>query len=181
MPRTVGPGVILGILAFAPALAAAELITIYDAGQTRSAAPFLAVFDVDTPEPTNQPAVPTTDVRGGGVNNRALQLPIRTPELTPGPVRARPLPLPSGVALPRPLFLIGADAFSRDWLARHRARLAGIQAVGMLVAAETKEDVAAVIAIADGLPILPASASDIVAALDIVHVPVLISERGIEQ
>jgi integrating conjugative element protein (TIGR03765 family) len=70
---------------------------------------------------------------------------------------------------------------SRDWLARHQARLAAIQAIGMLVEAETQEDVAAVTAIANGLPILPASASDIAPALNISHIPVLISERGIEQ
>lgn len=164
-----------------PVSAVAALTVIYDSGDTRSIAPFLAVFDADTTKQMRQSSVAPAAGPPGGVANPTLQLPIRTPELTPGPVRPRPLPLPEGVALPRPFFLVGADPMSRDWLARHQARLAAIQAVGMLVEAETEEDVAAVTAIANGLPILPASASDIVPALKISHIPVLISERGIEQ
>ena len=56
-----------------------------------------------------------------------------------------------------------------------------IGAVGMLVQAETREDLRAIAELADGLSILPASASDIVKALGISHYPVLISARGIEQ
>ena len=164
-----------------PVSAVAALTVIYDSGDTRSIAPFLAVFDADTTKQMRQSSVAPAAGPPGGVANPTLQLPIRTPEVTPGPVRPRPLPLPEGVALPRPFFLVGADPLSREWLARHQARLAAIQAVGMLVEAETEEDMAAVTAIANGIPILPASASDIVPALKISHVPVLISERGIEQ
>ena len=58
---------------------------------------------------------------------------------------------------------------------------AAIGAVGMLVQAETREDLEAVADLADGLSILPASASDIAKALGISHYPVLISAHGIEQ
>jgi integrating conjugative element protein (TIGR03765 family) len=54
-------------------------------------------------------------------------------------------------------------------------------AVGMLVQAETREDLQAVADLADGLPILPTSASDIAKALGISHYPVLISAHGVEQ
>jgi integrating conjugative element protein (TIGR03765 family) len=168
-------------LLLAPVTALAQLTVIYDSGDTRSIIPFLAVFDTDTSKRMKQGTVAPDAGPSGEITNPTLQLPIRTPELTSGPVQARPLPLPESVALPRPFFLVGADPLSRDWLARHQARLTAIQAVGMLVDAETKEDVAAVTNIAGGLPILPASASDIVLALKISHIPVLISERGIEQ
>ena len=69
---------------------------------------------------------------------------------------------------------------SRRWLAQHRERLAEIGAVGMLVQAESVGDLKAIARIADGLPILPAPASDIARVLGIEHFPVLISRRGIE-
>jgi hypothetical protein len=51
----------------------------------------------------------------------------------------------------------------------------------MLVQAETVEDLEAMARIAEGLPILPASATDIARALGLDHIPVLVSRRGIEQ
>jgi integrating conjugative element protein (TIGR03765 family) len=181
MSRLICLRLALGGFWLLPVSALAELTVIYDSGDTRSIAPFLAVFDADTSKLMKQSSVVPAAGSPGGVANPTLQQPIRTPELKPGPVLTRPLPLPDGVALPRPFFLVGADPLSREWLARHQAGLAAIQAIGMLVEAETEEDVAAVTAIANGLPILPASASDIVPALKISHIPVLISERGIEQ
>ena len=54
-------------------------------------------------------------------------------------------------------------------------------AVGMLVQADTLEDLRRVAQMAGGLAILPASATDIAKALGIRHYPVLISSHGIEQ
>ena len=51
----------------------------------------------------------------------------------------------------------------------------------MLVQAETEADVAAIAQIADGIQILPASATDIARALGLAHIPVLVSRHGIEQ
>jgi integrating conjugative element protein (TIGR03765 family) len=81
----------------------------------------------------------------------------------------------------RPFFLIGSDPTSRQWLRQHRDRLKTIGAVGMLVQAETREDLQAIASLSGGLPIMPASAADIATALDIAHYPVLISAQGIEQ
>ena len=155
----------------------AELIVIYDSGETEPLAPFLAPFGAlptTDPEPTPLPG-------DTGAADLSRLLPIRTPSLTPGPVSPRPLSLSNGATLPRPFFLIGADLQSRQWLATHRERLADIHAVGMLVNADSPADLEAVAAIAEGLPILPASATDIAQALGLEHIPVLISRRGIEQ
>ncbi len=100
------------------------------------------------------------------------RLPIRSPGLTPGPLERRAASHPFA----RPFFLIGSDPLSRQWLARHRDRLAEIGAVGMLVEAETVDDLHAIAALAEGLPILPASASDIAQALGLSHYPVLITQ-----
>ena len=70
---------------------------------------------------------------------------------------------------------------SRQWLVEHRDRLQSISAVGMLVQADTLEDLRRVAQLAGGLAILPASATDIAKALGIRHYPVLILSHGIEQ
>ena len=93
----------------------------------------------------------------------------------------RPLRLPNNGKLSRPFFLIGADARSREWFATHRDRLEAIGAVGMLVQADTEVDLAAIAQIADGIRILPASATDVARALGLAHIPVLVSQHGIEQ
>ena len=51
----------------------------------------------------------------------------------------------------------------------------------MLVQAETVDDLRVVAELANGLPILPAPATDIAAALGLSHYPVLISSEGIAQ
>ena len=69
---------------------------------------------------------------------------------------------------------------SRQWLEEHRDRLKALGAVGMLVQADTLEDLRAIAELAQGLPILPASATDIAKALGITHYPVVITAHGIE-
>ena len=93
----------------------------------------------------------------------------------------RPLRLPHQGTLSQPFFLIGSDDRSRAWLAQHRDRLQAIGAVGMLVQADTEADLAAIADLADGIPILPAPATDIARALGLDHIPVLVSRHGLEQ
>ena len=159
-------------------IAWADLSIIYDSGATRPLVSFLDVFGAVPPSvEAPRPSEPMPEL---GAADLSRLLPIRSPGLTPGLVTRRPLRLPNNGTLPRPFFLIGADDRSRTWLARHRDRLAAIGAVGMLVHAASVDDLDAIARLADGLPILPASASDIARVLGIKHFPVLISRRGIE-
>ncbi|MCP3971639.1 MAG: integrating conjugative element protein, partial [Rhodobacteraceae bacterium] len=66
-------------------------------------------------------------------------------------------------------------------LLEHRDRLKEIGAVGMLIQADTLDDLRTIAGLAAGLSIMPASASDIAQALGISNYPVLITPRGIEQ
>ena len=160
-------------------IAGADLSIIHDGGVTQPLVPFLDVFGAVLPSveaPRSSEPMPQL-----GAADLSRLLPIRSPGLTPGLVTPRPLRLPNNGMLPRPFFLIGADNRSRTWLAQHRERLAAIGAVGMLVQAESVGDLDAIARLADGLPILPAPASDIARVLGIKHVPVLISRRGVEQ
>ena len=162
----------LGVLLF-PALVAADLAVIHDSGDTRPLAPLLEVLV--EPEPIHPRAQsPRPDLGAAEVER---QLPIRSPRLTVGKV----VPQSVEQRFARPFFLIGSDRVSRDWLAKNRAELMRIGAVGMLVQAETASDLRVVAELANGLPILPAPATDIAAALGLSHYPVLISAEGIAQ
>jgi integrating conjugative element protein (TIGR03765 family) len=160
----------LGVLFF-PTLVVAELRVIHDSGDTRPLAPLLEILAADEPKAPRADGLPP-DL---GAANVERLLPIRTPGLTPGQVEPRPVEQ----RFARPFFLIGADPFSRKWLARNRGELVRIGAVGMLVQAETVDDLRIMSELAWGLPILPTSATDIAAALGLSHYPVLISSEGV--
>jgi integrating conjugative element protein (TIGR03765 family) len=161
-----------GFLLF-PALVAAELTVIHDSGDTRPLAPLLAVLAEREPiHPRAQS--PRPDFGAAEVERL---LPIRSPGLTAGKV----VPRPVEQRFARPFFLIGSDRVSREWLAKNRAELVRIGAVGMLVQAETVDDLRVMAKLANGLPILPAPATDIASALGLAHYPVLISSQGIVQ
>ena len=157
-----------------PTLAGAALTVIYDSGDTQPIAPFLDAFDsTETTIPQKQ----VTQRPQLGAADLALLLPIRSPGLTPGTIQPKIHDRPFA----RPFFLIGSDTRSRQWLREHRDRLKEIGAVGMLVQADTRNDLQAIAELAAGLSVMPASASDIAKALGISHYPVLISAHGIEQ
>ena len=162
------------VCALVPVMVQAELTVIYDSGHTQPIAPFLGVFESDDRTPKQNPIL--TKPQLGAANPEAL-LPIQSPGLTPGPVQARSHDRP----FTRPFFLIGSDARSRQWLQDYRDQLKKIGAMGMLVQADTVDDLRTMAKLADGLSILPASGSDIAEALGISHYPVLISVHGIEQ
>ena len=159
-----------------------ELRVLYDSGLTWPLAPYMAIFDEDlaapapgtSPEPSPGPPAAARS----GVTLEAL-LPIRTPEMAPGVVRPRaPQATAAGA---RPLFLIGSDTRSLDWLEAHRETLIDLGAVGMLIEADSVAAVRQAAARGRGLEILPASGSELARALGLRHYPVLISSRGIEQ
>ncbi len=168
---------IIGVLLFPPLVSAdlsAELTVIHDSGDTtRPLAPLLEVFAAD------EPPVPRVDPHRPnlGAADLELLLPVQSPGLTPGQVERRHL----DIKFARPFFLIGSDPVSRHWLKTHRKELLRIGAVGMLVQAETVEDLRAIAKLSGGLPILPAPATDIAKALGLSHYPVLVSNQGIEQ
>ncbi len=161
----------IAIASFACAsVALAAPVVIHDTGRGLSLAPYfepLKGTQADVP-----PTTPLPDSVADGL------LPIHTPEMSPGKVEKRPLNKPE---LTQPLFLIGSDALSLEWLRRHRPRLIQINAIGMLVEARTAADLQAVANLSKGLRIMPASASDIARLLGLAHYPVLIARTVIEQ
>lgn len=163
-----GRAVILAaLLAVAPAIG--ELTVIHEAPGTRPLSDFLGTSSrTSTQMPRPQPPA-AWDLR--------TLLPIHSPGLTPGPVAGRQ----HALSLAQPVFLIGADALSKAWLARHRARLEALGAIGLLVEAETQSDLEAIAELAGVLRIVPAPATDIAAILGLRHYPVCITATRLWQ
>jgi integrating conjugative element protein (TIGR03765 family) len=155
----------------------AEPVVIFDSGKTQPLAAYL---------PTVKPPVQTAFEVSTTVtvlNAQRLQvlsqsIPVITPELTPGNVVPKTLSIPY---LERPVFIIGADALSLQWLQRHRERLNTLHAVGLVVNVETAEQLAQLKQQAAPLELVALSGSELAQQFGLSHYPVLISTARIEQ
>lgn len=171
----IGLAWLTAVLAILPVVSAtsAELIVIYDSGHARPLAPLLGPVRSarrdDPPRPAGGTALGAADIEA--------VLPISSPGLTPGVVSGRTYTQPFA----KPFFLVGSDARSRRWLRQHRTTLEDLGAVGMLVEAQSVEDMQRMRALARGLPLLPASGTDIARALGVDHYPVAVADGRIWQ
>lgn len=147
--------------------ASSSLIVIYDSGDTLPIAPYLPKRS----EPQPKQPKPLSA-------NKAFQLPIETPSMSPGAVTVTAKPLKY---LQQPLFLVGTDARSKAWLEAKREQLVKLNAVGLLIQADTWKDIQTMQALAKGLRLIPASADSFAKPLALKHYPVLISKDGWEQ
>lgn len=105
-------------------------------------------------------------------------LPVTSEQLSPGRVTPRALDLPGGFT---PIFLIGDDELSRQWLAQRGDILREMNAVGLVVQVEDVAAMQALRAEAPGLELHPVSGDGLADRLGLQHYPALISQRGIEQ
>ncbi|PYG78469.1 MULTISPECIES: integrating conjugative element protein [unclassified Pseudomonas] len=104
-------------------------------------------------------------------------LPVRSARLSPGAVPPRALSLPGM----RPLFLVGQDATSLEWLSRHAQTLQKLGANGLAVEVDDAKALRRIQAAAPGLTTWPVSGDDIAERLELEHYPVLITPTGLEQ
>lgn len=109
--------------------------------------------------------------------DEARLLPVITRNLHPGQQRRRALNLPGMT----PLFLIGDDPQSTEWLRQHQNILKTLHATGLVVNVTTLARLNALRAIAPKLTLLPVSADDMAKHLPISAYPVLITDKGLEQ
>ena len=158
---------------FGSAVFAGELTVIFDNGRASPLSMFLGPLDS---APVEIAAEDPRERRLGAADIASL-LPIRSAGLTPGKIT----PGSHNIPFAQPFFLIGADVWSKRWLVQHRKALKEMAAVGLLVQASSIEDLRAIAKLAQGLPITPASGTDIAKAIGIVHYPVGISDQRIWQ
>jgi len=156
-------------------VARADLIVLYDSGQSWPIDRYLAPLLSEPPDsaaPPQPPAAPASQS-----DFLEALLPIRSPSLSPGRVTARAFLTPVPVAM----FLIGTDEQSLRWLEQHRAYLIEQNAVGLLVSADDEQDLRAVAEVGNGLSITPASGEDIARLLNTKHYPLAVTEGRIWQ
>ncbi len=139
---------------------------IFDSGNTLPVEPYLPeeIKEISPPEPRTDPAI--------------FQLPISTPSMRPGVVNIEPVSLQY---LQRPLFLVGVDDWSKQWLIAKREQLIEINAIGLIIEAQSLDQIREVMQLAEGLEIAPASAESFAPDLGLTHYPILLSKHGWEQ
>lgn len=108
----------------------------------------------------------------------ADMLPVISPGLTPGLVKSRAIRL---VGLISPLFLVGDDPLSLEWLARHQPHLQRLGAIGWAVNVADREGLERLRQAAGGLAVLPIPGDDLASRLPLQHYPALITASRIEQ
>lgn len=123
----------------------------------------------------SSPAVPPAPA--SSADAEAAMLPVATPELTPGDVVDRPLQLPGIGAL----FLVGEDEVSRAWLQVNAEQLKSRYAAGLVVNVSSLTALQALRELAPGVPMAPASGSELARRLQLTHYPVLITDAGLTQ
>lgn len=157
-----------------PLAAQGELIVVEDAGGV-SALPYYQALNL-LPEPDGSPLATIPPVRVDPYSE-ADMLPVVSEKLSPGSVTSRVLSAP-GL---QPLFLIGDDALSREWLKRRGNVLRELNAVGLVVSVESPLALQQLRELAENLQIAPSSGDQLAELLGLEHYPVLITATGLEQ
>lgn len=162
-------GLLAALFVLLPTVTFAAAVVIFDSGRTEPLAPYFEAFEGERGDaPQASPVVPP---------QFRIAFPIHTPGMRVGQAPSRPLP-----AIPTPLtrsfFLIGTDAYSRQWLAVRRAELERIGAVGMVIEVGSLEELQALRRIAGNLSLTPASATDIAGVLRLDTYPVIVTPQG---
>lgn len=157
-----------------PALASAELIVVEDLGGTSAMPYYRALNLLPDAEPSLLQSLPPIPIKP---YSEADMLPVKSARLSPGKVESRALNAP-GL---QPLFLIGNDSLSRDWLVNRIDILRELNAVGLVVDVEKLEALEELRKLAPGLEMAPASGDELAEMIGLRGYPVLITSTGLEQ
>ncbi|MDD2052758.1 integrating conjugative element protein [Pseudomonas putida] len=133
---------------------------------------------LSSPRLPAQPPPPTPGLPRATAITTADMLPVVSPGLTPGLVKSRAIRL---VGLISPLFLVGDDLLSLEWLARHQPHLQRLGAIGWAVNVADREGLERLRQAAGGLAVLPIPGDDLASRLTLQHYPALITASRIEQ
>ncbi|QXI31206.1 integrating conjugative element protein [Pseudomonas vanderleydeniana] len=153
--------------------AQAELKVVDDLGGT-SALAYYRSLNLFATAPGIATQLPVLRVNPYG---EADMLPVHTPSLQPGRVTPRVHNIP-GL---RPLFLVGDDPLSRQWLLERIEVLRELKAVGLVINVQQLPALAELRRLGAGLDMAPVPADDLARRLGLRHYPVLVTETGLDQ
>lgn len=148
--------------------AGASPIVIADLGG-ESTAPLFSAIAPEPDAPASSSALP--------VSLPEAVFPVLSSRLHPGPVTPRRLSLPGMT----PLFLIGDDPLSVQWLGKNKTKLTSLNATGLVVSVASAERLRALREKAGDLTLLPVNGDDLAQRLQLAAYPVLITASGLSQ
>ena len=148
----------------------AGVTTIHEGGPTVPIGHYLAAFFAQEPGP-----VPiATPAQASAL---PVAFPVRTASMRPGRLPS-PVTLPAGAWLTTPMFIVGDDAQSRQWLAIHREKLRRLGATGLVVNVATVEAFRSLRAVAPEVPMAPGSAEELAQHTRLSVYPLFVSTGG---
>lgn len=104
-------------------------------------------------------------------------LPVVSHKWSVGNVQAKAFSLPGAL----PMFLIGADDVSRQWLSSKKADLVKMNAMGLVINVNTVDEMNELRRIVPELTLLPSPADSLAERLGVFHYPLLLTAEGISQ
>lgn len=104
-------------------------------------------------------------------------LPVVSHRMTPGQVQPVQMSLP-GIL---PIFLVGTDNFSRNWLRSNYDYLRKIGAMGLVVSVRTTKELNELRQLAPELNLMPTPGDDLASRLNLAHYPALLTSEGLSQ
>ncbi len=172
-----GKHLIIGLLAIAPLTFALELgeelTVLADKGGTAT-----STYYRSGTKPTTDKGSKAAVQAGKYMTNI---FPVRTASMSPGRVGPDEMPeVPPSYVMTNPVFIIGDDALSLDWLQRNRTFLEEQSAVGLVVNVETAERMNAIRKLAgQGIKISISPGDGLSEALGIKHYPFYLGKDGV--
>lgn len=116
-------------------------------------------------------------IKGSMLKN---MLPIRTPEMFPGRLKQSHLKR-AYAAMSFPVFVIGNDTLSRQWLADNAQYLKKHKAIGLLIQLDTMTEYDEIKRLGDGLPIIPTYGAQMGQQLQLDRYPFYVDQTGVHQ
>lgn len=104
-------------------------------------------------------------------------LPVVSHRMTPGQIQPIQMNLPGML----PIFLIGTDNFSKNWLHRNYDYLRKIEAMGLVVSVKTINELSELRQLAPDLTLIPTPGDDLALRLNLAHYPALLTSKGLSQ
>ena len=102
--------------------------------------------------------------------------PVYSKRLSPGFIEARDIDM---LGL-NPVFLVGDDSLSRNWLRANKDRLQRLNATGLVVNVASPDALDDLRQLAENLRLIPVTGDDLARLLDLEHYPVLITDMRLE-
>jgi integrating conjugative element protein (TIGR03765 family) len=162
--------VVLAAAAMASTGCLAAVTTIHEGGPTVPIGQYLAAFFAQEPAASHN----ATPAEAGAL---PMTFPIATQSMRPGRLQA-PVHLRTAGWLAAPMFIVGDDPESRQWLAANRDKLRRVGASGLVVNVASIEAFRSLRAVAPDVPMAPGSIEELARQAGLSIYPLFVTADG---